>query len=138
MTNVSLCYSIISHIVEACEGQGQSPTVTGKGSPLDTSGSGPRLPPMDWGEHQLRTSCNWASSWYSVTGMLDLQIEHHLFPSLPYAVQKEIQPLVRETAAEFGIPYNEHSSLADGLAKHMRFMHKLGWGWKLKLAAKED
>ena len=66
---------------------------------------------MDWGEWQCRTSSNWDSDdWFSVTGMLEYQIEHHLFPSLPYAQQAEIQPLVRNTCAEFGVPYFEYST----------------------------
>lgn len=81
---------------------------------------------VDWGEHQLRTTSNWATNWYCVTGMLELQIEHHLFPSLPYEVQQQIQPLVKKTAAEFQIPYFEYSGMMHGILKHADFMHLLG------------
>ena len=59
---------------------------------------------MDWGEWQCRTSSNWDSGW-EVTGMLEYQIEHHLFPSLPYEMQKKIRPIVRQTCKEFNVPY---------------------------------
>jgi fatty acid desaturase len=79
---------------------------------------------MDWGEWQCRTSSNWDSVWYSVTGMLEFQIEHHLFPSLPYAQQNEIRPLVKRTCAEFDIPYFEYPSMTAGLVAHIKYL----WG----------
>jgi linoleoyl-CoA desaturase len=79
---------------------------------------------MDWGEWQCRTSSNWNSVWYSVTGMLEYQIEHHLFPSLPYAQQDQIRPLVKKTCAEFDIPYFEYPSMAAGLFAHVKYL----WG----------
>merc|ERR1712151_902442 len=82
---------------------------------------------MDWGEHQLRTSVNWESSEWSLSGMLEHQIEHHLFPSLPYDVQRYVlRPLVKETAANFGIPYVEHSNSIQGLWRHCAYIHALG------------
>eukprot|EP00930_Biecheleria_cincta_P049993 TRINITY_DN35185_c0_g1_i1.p1 TRINITY_DN35185_c0_g1~~TRINITY_DN35185_c0_g1_i1.p1 ORF type:complete len:436 (+),score=61.53 TRINITY_DN35185_c0_g1_i1:76-1383(+) len=83
---------------------------------------------VDWGEHQLRTTSNWAASWYSITGMLEMQIEHHLFPSLSYELQHQIKPLVKKTAAEFKLPYFEYPSIFHGVAAHCDFMHRLGMG----------
>merc|ERR1712151_916460 len=82
---------------------------------------------MDWGEHQLRISVNWESSEWSLSGMLEHQIEHHLFPSLPYDVQRHVlRPLVKETAADFGIPYHEHASAILGLIRHNVYICSLG------------
>eukprot|EP00931_Biecheleriopsis_adriatica_P017746 TRINITY_DN12613_c0_g1_i2.p1 TRINITY_DN12613_c0_g1~~TRINITY_DN12613_c0_g1_i2.p1 ORF type:complete len:427 (+),score=48.87 TRINITY_DN12613_c0_g1_i2:52-1332(+) len=82
---------------------------------------------VDWGEHQLRTTSNWTpNKWFSVSGMLEMQIEHHLFPSLSFALQQEIRPLVKKTAAEFNLPYFEYPSIFHGIASHCDFMHKLG------------
>jgi len=82
---------------------------------------------VDWGEHQLRTTSNWAASdWFSVTGMLEMQIEHHLFPSLSYELQGKIKPLVKNTAEEFNIPYFEFPSIFHGVAAHCDFMNQLG------------
>jgi linoleoyl-CoA desaturase len=82
---------------------------------------------VDWGEHQLRTSSNWIPfDWLSVTGMLELQIEHHLFPSLSYAQQRDIRHIVKATAQEFKLPYNEYPSIMHGITAHMDFMWKLG------------
>jgi len=97
---------------------------------------------VDWGEHQVRTTCNWVPGSlslaavglphikysYGLTGMLELQIEHHLFPALPYEVQQEIAPLVRATAEKFGVAYNEFPGLVAGLRAHWAFMQELGKG----------
>ena len=63
--------------------------------------------------------------WYSVTGMLEFQIEHHLFPSLPYALQDELRPLVRRTCKEFNVPYFEYSSMTNGVYHHLVYLMKL-------------
>jgi fatty acid desaturase len=84
---------------------------------------------MDWGEWQCRTSSNWDSNW-ELTGMLEYQIEHHLFPSLPYATQKQIRPLVRKTCEEFGIPYFEYPSMSNGIYHHIKYLVELSLeGW---------
>lgn len=81
---------------------------------------------VDWGEHQLRTTCNWAgNNLPHPTGMLEMQIEHHLFPSLTYAQQAQISDIVKETAEEFNIPYRECSCLSSGLWSHVKYMQQL-------------
>lgn len=83
----------------------------------------------DWGAHQLLTSSNFLPKAYAlfyVTGMLEMQIEHHLFPSLSYKNQLKIKPLVELTAKEFGLPYFEYPSAYLGIASHLHFMHKNG------------
>merc|ERR1719197_2018100 len=49
---------------------------------------------IDWGAHQILTTANYLGSWtvfFGVTGMLEMQIEHHLFPGLSYANQLRIK-----------------------------------------------
>merc|ERR1712039_944258 len=75
----------------------------------------------------LRTSVNWDTSEWGLSGMLEHQIEHHLFPSLPYDVQRyRLRPLVKDTAAKFRIPYIEHSNGAQGILRHCAYMRALG------------
>lgn len=84
----------------------------------------------DWGAHQLLTSSNFNgtfSYFFYATGMLDMQIEHHIFPSLGYKMQRKIKPVVEQCARDFGLPYYEHASLWGGVASHLSFMHKLAW-----------
>ena len=59
--------------------------------------------------------------------MLDLQVEHHLFPTLSYAEQWKIKPFVEQTARDFGLPYYEYSSVFHGQAASIFHQHKLAW-----------
>ena len=74
-------------------------------------------PGVDWGAHQLHTTANFdaGSGFFGLSGGLDLQVEHHLFPQLSYDKQRSVRPLVRATAREHGLPYHEFSSLGAGL-----------------------
>jgi len=84
----------------------------------------------DWGEHQLRTSANFIGRWQyfmQLTGMLEMQIEHHLFPCLSYPNQHRIRPIVKRTAEEFGLPYVEYQSLGIAFFHHMKFLTKMSF-----------
>jgi len=82
-------------------------------------------PGVDWGEHQMRTSSNFIAP---IGGTLDLQIEHHLFPMLSYENQQMVVPIVKQTAQQFGIPYNCYESFLDGVYRHLSYMVELGGG----------
>lgn len=75
------------------------------------------VPGVDWGEYQTRSSANFATKWYGITGMLEMQIEHHLFPVLSYNNQLKIMETVQQTSAEFGVPYFCYSSILHGVAE---------------------
>ena len=82
-----------------------------------------------WAIHQLNTTSNFASknyflSWY--IGGLDYQIEHHLFPHISHVHYRKIAPIVRSTAEEFGIVYNDKASFINGLDSHIRMLKHLG------------
>lgn len=66
---------------------------------------------MDFVRHQVTTSRNLAGGalvdlWY---GGLNLQIEHHLFPSMARNNLRRAREVVRAFCAERGIPYHEVS-----------------------------
>jgi len=74
-------------------------------------------PALDWGEVQVRTTANWAGPiWCFFFGGINYQIEHHLFPTIHHDYYPLLSPLVRETSAEFGVPYTQFHSILDGLA----------------------
>ncbi|PLK44747.1 acyl-CoA desaturase [Emticicia sp. TH156] len=82
-----------------------------------------------WAIHQLNTTSNFASrnyllSWY--IGGLDYQIEHHLFPHISHVHYRYISPIVRSTAEEYGILYNDKASFINGLDSHIRMLKHLG------------
>lgn len=78
--------------------------------------------------HQLNTTSNFAPTnalltWYC--GGLNYQVEHHIFPSICHIHYPAISKIVRETAAEFGLPYRSVPSWREALSIHQRTMKKL-------------
>jgi fatty acid desaturase len=59
-----------------------------------------------------------------MTGNLDHQIEHHLFPDLPSNRYAEVAPKVREVCERHGIAYNT-GSFARQLASVVRKVLRL-------------
>jgi len=85
----------------------------------------------NWAIHQMQTTSNFANgstffSWF--VGGLNYQIEHHLFPNICHVHYRNISKIVKETAAEFDIPYYQHTTFLDALKSHFRFLHHLGTG----------
>lgn len=79
--------------------------------------------------HQLYTSVNFANSnplvtWYG--GGLNYQVEHHLFPHICHVHYKNIAPIVKETAAEFNIPYHAKEGFFETMSEHTKMLKWLG------------
>lgn len=84
-----------------------------------------------WAIHQLNTTANFAGnnkvlSWY--IGGLDYQVEHHLFPNISHIHYPAIASIVKKTAEDFDIVYNNKHSFTKGLQSHIRMLHNLGHG----------
>ena len=82
----------------------------------------------EWAAHQMRTTVNFANAspvWNWFTGGLNHQIEHHLFPSISHTHYVAIGQIVRSTAREFELPYNQFETYGQALASHYRFLQKL-------------
>lgn len=60
-------------------------------------------------------------------GGLNLQVEHHLFPSMPSSSLRRVQPIVREYCAEQGVPYTE-AGLFESYGIVVRHLNKVGLG----------
>lgn len=83
----------------------------------------------DWAIHQLQTTSNFSRksklvSWY--VGGLNFQVEHHLFPYISHIHYPQIAEIVKQTAAEFGVPYLENRTLAGAVNSHFSFLYQLG------------
>jgi|TARA_B110000483_G_scaffold153618_1_gene182577 linoleoyl-CoA desaturase len=81
--------------------------------------------------HQLRTTANYANGgrWFSwFVGGLNYQVEHHLFPTICHVHYHKISKIVKETAAEYGIPYHEHKTFYGALKSHFSLLYRLGVG----------
>ena len=84
-----------------------------------------------WAVHQMKTTSNFANgsiffSWF--VGGLNYQIEHHLFPLVCHVHYKDISKIVRQTAEEYSLPYNQHKTFFGALRSHFSLLHKLGTG----------
>jgi len=85
----------------------------------------------NWAIHQMKTTANFANrsdvfSW--LIGGLNFQIEHHLFPNICHVHYKKISRIVKETAAEFNVPYYQHSTFRGALRSHFILLNHLGTG----------
>lgn len=85
--------------------------------------------PDDFFVHQLKTTANFAAGnpvAAFITGGLNHQVEHHLFPRVCHAHYPALAPIVRQCAAEFGVPYHEHPTFLAALASHARLLRDIG------------
>lgn len=83
----------------------------------------------NWAIHQLHTTTNFANknlvlSWY--VGGLNYQVEHHLFPNICHIHYRKLSSIVKNTAAEFGVPYKEKETFWDALKAHGNLLKALG------------
>ena len=83
----------------------------------------------DWGAHQLLTSHNYSIDYWAslhLSGGLNYQIEHHLFPSVHYKYYPDLSKIVRNLAKEYNLPYNYSYSFANGIQKHYQLLKYMG------------
>jgi linoleoyl-CoA desaturase len=82
-----------------------------------------------WAIHQLFTTANfaprnWLVNYY--TGGLNHQVEHHLFPNISHIHYDKISKIVKETAHEFDLPYQEFKTMRSAVASHFKHLKELG------------
>lgn len=82
-----------------------------------------------WAIHQLFTTANFSTknrivNWF--TGGLNHQVEHHIFPNISHVHYTKISKIVRETAKEFNLPYNEYKSTRKAIISHFKHLKELG------------
>jgi len=77
--------------------------------------------PGDWATLQVRTAADYAPDsffWTYLSGYLNYQIVHHLFPSVAPHHYHELLPIVRETCKEFNIKYIMYDDIWQCISKH--------------------
>ncbi|MDQ3535897.1 MAG: acyl-CoA desaturase [Bacteroidota bacterium] len=82
-----------------------------------------------WAIHQMRTTANFSRDSRMANflcGGLNFQVEHHLFPNICHVHYKDISPIVKKTAYEFNLPYNDNPSFMDALKSHYHMLDKFG------------
>ena len=82
---------------------------------------------LDFFTKQVRTSRNIRGGWWAslLMGGLNLQIEHHLFPSMPRPHLFKARAIVREYCRTHNVPYTE-TSLVQSYAIVIRYLNEVG------------
>ena len=91
-------------------------------------------PGDDWAMHQIRTTANFATgsrvaTW--LTGGLNHQVEHHLFPNVTHTHYSGLRPIVRAVAERQGLRYHELGGVFSAVSQHFALLKALGEeaGW---------
>eukprot|EP00250_Pteridium_aquilinum_P005328 c15439_g1_i1 orf=576-2006(-) len=82
-----------------------------------------------WAASQVSSTANFcpnSSFWMHITGGLNYQIEHHLFPGVCHIYYPEIHPIVKMTCKEFNISYTCFPTFRVALAAHLNYLKKAG------------
>jgi len=82
-----------------------------------------------WAIHQLFTTVNFGTknrivNWF--TGGLNHQVEHHIFPNISHVHYTKISKIVKQTALEFNLPYNEYKTTRKAIISHFKHLKELG------------
>jgi len=83
----------------------------------------------DWAVLQVMTSSNFANDsffWTFISGGLNYQIEHHLFPGMNHTHLSSISPIVRQTCKEFGVPYQSFPTFWSAVYSYYAHLKNLG------------
>lgn len=85
---------------------------------------------VDWGEIQVRHASDFGGHGLSgrafteFFGCINVQIAHHLYPSMNHIHLPEIAPIIQETCAEFKIPYARQPTVLAAAWSFMRTVHR--------------
>ena len=76
----------------------------------------------------MQTSDYCTDSWFwtLITGGINHQSAHHLFPDVIQSHYGWLTPLVKKTCTEFGMPYNEEVIFISAWKTHFNFLKKMG------------
>lgn len=88
-----------------------------------------------WAEMQVATTVDFATDswfWSMITGTVNHQVAHHLFPGVLQTYYPHITPIVRQTCADFGISYNSLPSAWDAILQHFGYLSVMGVNPKIK------
>ena len=90
----------------------------------------PRSPSeMTWSEMQIVATADYATDsklWSFLSGSLNHQVVHHLFPSVLSTYYCNITPIVRATCAEFGVPYICYRDVWSAWKSHLMYLKIMG------------
>jgi fatty acid desaturase len=83
-----------------------------------------------WTKHQIKTSSNYSidsTFWTIMSGGLNYQIEHHLFPTINHEHLDKITPIIKEICVKYKIPYNDLGCFTNIMYEHLSHMYKMSF-----------
>jgi fatty acid desaturase (delta-4 desaturase) len=95
--------------------------------------------PVCWFKSQVETSCTYGGFISGcLTGGLNFQVEHHLFPRMSSGWYPYIAPTVREICKKHGVKYVYYPWVWQNLLSTLKYIHAAGTGshWKEPLSGK--
>jgi len=84
---------------------------------------------VDWAEAQLLTTIDYGHGsplTAFLSGGLNYQVTHHLFPGISQAHYPAIAPIVKQTAEEFGLTYIVLPNFKDAFLSHIEYLRVMG------------
>ncbi len=95
--------------------------------------------PVCWFKAQVETSSTYGGFIAgALTGGLNFQVEHHLFPRMSSAWYPFIAPKVREICAKHGVRYAYYPWVHQNFISTVKFLHKTGTGKEYLTPLKGD
>ena len=85
--------------------------------------------PYSWYRHQLRTTANYGTDSFLtllLTGGVNFQIEHHMFPQVSYWHLPHINKIVKDLSEKHSEPYAEFSTWLKAIQDHYTALGRLG------------
>jgi fatty acid desaturase len=90
--------------------------------------------PVCWFKSQVETSSTYGGAIAgALTGGLNFQVEHHLFPRMSSAWYPYIAPKVREICKKHGVQYAYYPWIWENLISTISYMHHAGSGFYCEL-----
>jgi len=99
------------------------------------------VPPTNshWAAKQVQSTANWGSGshlWNFVSGGLNHQIEHHLFPSHSIYLYPLMSPVVKRVCEKHGLAYKNFANFPEAYIAMVTYLKDLGTdkfdGFKVK------
>lgn len=86
-----------------------------------------------WYKAQVETSSTYGGFISGcLTGGLNFQVEHHLFPRMSSAWYPTIMPIVKRVCAKHGVKYTYYPWIWQNIGSTLRFIHTSGTGTQYK------
>jgi len=85
--------------------------------------------PHSWSHHQVHTATDFATSNKALNflfGGFNHHVAHHLFPHICHTHYTKITPIIKQTTAEFGLPYQHEDSFLNAYISHYKLLKNNG------------